>query len=141
MQLVQVTAWGEEHGLIATYPNAVPFDDFKNFPPEQKEKMRKQKKEDERMVKVRYVHHEEKEQGRYKQAYVKYAGDPIQMYNLINDYEYTLALGLVNEINSMKTVEREGLQSVDGKDVSKDGTPLSKDRPKRVHECFPIGFK
>lgn len=141
VQLVQVTAWGEEHGLISTLPNAVPFDDFKNIDPANKEKMRKQKKEDERMVKVRYINHEEGSQGRFRQPYVKYAGEPIQMYNLIHDYEYTLPLGFVNEINEMKAVEREGLQSVDGRDISNDGAPLKKDRFKRVHECFPIGFK
>lgn len=141
VQVVRATACGEEHGLIGTLPNAVAFDDFKNISPEHKEKMRKQKKEDERMVKVRYINHEEQERGRYKQPYVKYAGEPIHIYNLIHDEEYSLPLGLVNEINDMKSVQREGLQSVDGKEINGSGEPLKKDKFKRVHECVPVGFK
>lgn len=141
MTLLQVTSWGEEHGLIATFPNSVKFDDFKHVAPEIKEKLKKKKKDDERMVKCRYINHQEKELGRYKQPYVKYAGEPIRMYNLIHNHEYTLPMGLIDSINEMETPVREGLQSVGGKDVNTDGTPLSKDRKEKIHEVIPVGFK
>ena len=139
MQIRQVTAWGEEHGLIATYPNAVPNNDFQYADPSIKESLKKLKKEDSKLVKVRYINHLEKSRGRFKQPYCKYAGEAIQQYNLIHDHEYTLPLGLVKDVNAMRMPIREGLQSVDGKDV-KGGSPLTRDSEDRIHEFVNTSF-
>lgn len=139
--MLLATASGEQHGLIRTLPNSVPFDDFKSMKPEHAENMRKQKKEDARRVKARYINHEERENGRLDKPYCKYAGDPIEQYHLIHDYEYTLPLGMVNEVNESRMPVREGLQSVDGNPVNKDGSPLARDKTKRVHELVPTSFK
>lgn len=133
------TSWGEEHGLINTYPNAVAFDDFKHLDPSLKESMRKRKKEDAKMVKVRYINHEEREKGRLQKPYCRYAGDPIQQYNLIHDFEYELPLGFVKEVNESRIAVREGLQSVDGVDVN-NGAPVGKDKVKRHHELVSCSF-
>lgn len=137
--MIQVTATGEEHGLLGTLPNAVPFTDFKNYKPEMRERLRKEQKEDSRMVKTRYINHPEGVLGRCSKTYVRYAGEPLMRYHLIHDYEYTLPLGFVNEINESRTTVREGLQSVDGKDVN-NGAPLAKDAYVRCHELVPVKF-
>jgi hypothetical protein len=139
--VLQSTATGEIHGLLESLPNAVPFDDFKNMKAADAEKMRKQKKEDERMVKAKYINHQDKQLGRLEKVYCRYAGEPIQKWKLIHDYEYTLPMGLIDEVNQSKIPVREGLQSVDGKDINRDGSPLQKDRYDRIHELVPCSFK
>lgn len=139
MHITQVTATGEEHGLINSYPNAVPFDDFKNLDPSKKEDMKKLKKEDAKIVKARYINHEEGAKGRLKKPYCRYAGDPILQYNLIHDYEYEVPLGFVREVNESRLPVRSGLQSVDGEDVN-SGAPVAKDSVKRHHELVPVSF-
>ena len=139
MLIKQVTAWGEEHGLINTYPNSVPFDDFKNLDPSKKEEMKKMKKEDSKMVKARYINHEEGSKGRLQKPYCRYAGDPILQYNLIHDHEYELPYGFVREVNESRVAVREGLQSVDGKDVN-NGSPVARDSTKRHHELVSTSF-
>lgn len=138
--MIQVTATGEEHGLLGTLPNAVAFTDFKNYKSERREELRKEKKEDARMVKARYINHDEGSKGRCSKSYLKYAGDPIMRYHLIHDHEYTLPMGFINEINESRTPVREGLQSVDGVDVN-NGAPMDKDTFVRTHELVPCSFK
>lgn len=140
MNVVQVTATGEEHGLINILPNSVPDDDFKHADPKIKEKLRKQRKKHAEMVKVRYINHEEGPTGRWKNTYCKYAGDPLRQYNLIHDHEYELPYGLVEQINEAKKTQLAGLQSVDGRNVQSDGNPLQKDKKITVHECVPASF-
>ena len=103
--------------------------------------MRKQKKEDEKLVKARYYNHEYKENGRLYKPYVKYAGDPIRIYNLIHDHTYELPLGFIEEVNAVTIPVREGLQEVDGKSVTNDGSPLNKDSVRREHELVPTSFR
>lgn len=140
MALTLVNAMGEQHGLLASLPNSVPFDDFKNYAPELREKLRKEKKENDRLVKVRYINHQEQARGRFEQPYVT-PGEPIQIWRLIHDHEYTLPYGFVKQINDLRGVQREGLQSVDGKEVQNSGAPIQRDKPMRIHECVPVSFK
>jgi hypothetical protein len=135
-----LTAWGEQHGLIGQLPNAVQDNDFKYFEPKQKEEKKKERKEDARIVRARYINHEEKERGRLKKPYMKYAGDPILLFNLIHDYEYMLPMGFIKEVNSYKMPVREGLQMVDGKEVNPGAKPTERDSFKRVHELVPCAF-
>jgi len=138
--IVQCLSTGEQHGLIGTLPNSVPFDDFKNMKTEHAEKMRKQKKEDSKVVKARYINrrgiHE-----RLEKPYCKYAGDPIQLYKLVPEMVYSLPLGFINEVNESQGIPlRADLQSIDGKDVNNDGTPLQRDRYEKIHELVPVSF-
>ena len=137
--LIRVTHTGEKHGLIQTLPNAVPFDDFKNAAPEIKEKLKKKKKDDEKLVKVRYINHEEQETGRFEQPYVTH-GQPIQIWRLIHGHEYMMPMGFVNQINELRKPVRTDLQEVDGKHINDNGAPLTKEGIKRVHEVVPAGF-
>lgn len=136
--LVMVTAAGEQHGLINTLTNAVPFDDFKHMEPSVKAKVEKEKKEDSRMVKVEYIARAKNE--RLDKHYCRYSGDPIQQWHMIPGYTYEVPYGLVKEVNSASMPKRSGLLSVDGKDVN-GGAPLEADKDGEwIHKLIPCGF-
>lgn len=139
-QVVMATATGEQHGLINTLTNSVPFDDFKNMTPEMKAKCQKEKKEDSRIVKARYINHRGGHE-RLSKPYCRWAGDPIQMYHLIPGRTYELPIGFINEVNAVRMPKRSGLVSVDGQDILKDGAPLDKDTAgEAIHELVPASF-
>jgi len=131
--VVMVTEFGEEHGLINTLQNSVPDDDFKDFTPENKEKMKKQKKEDSRMVKARYINHRGNHE-RLSTPYMKYAGEPIRMYHLIPGYTYELPKGFVDQVNDHKGLAQRSDRVVNDKVMTKDQSPL------KLHELVPISF-
>ena len=137
-----LTAQGEKHGLINELPNNVPFDDFKKMKPEAREKVLKEKKEDSRKVKARYINYVGFNE-RLTKPYCRYAGDPLQIWHFIPNHVYEVPLGLVNEVNDpAKTIpKREGLQSVGGEAVNANGEPLGRDmRGDRIHEFVSVAF-
>ena len=141
-QLILATAQGEQHGLINTLTNSVPFDEFKNFSPEHKKEMERQKKEDSKIVKAEYMNSRGRHE-RLTKPYCKYSGDPIRVYHLIPGKVYELPLGFINEVNdTMKYIpKRADLISVDGQSVRKDDRPLEKDAPGDwLHKLIPAGF-
>lgn len=136
------TAGGEEHGLINTLTNSVPFDDFKNMTPANKEKLKKEKKEDDKIVKVEYINSRGKHE-RLTKPYCRYAGDPIQIYHLIPGKIYELPMGFVKEVNDplKKIPKRSGLVSVNGESINADESPLSRDQEgEQIHRLVPAGF-
>lgn len=138
--VIQATVSGEQHGLINTLTNSVPFDDFKHMTPEMKEKVKKEKKEDARLVKARYINHRGMHE-RLTKSYCRYSGDPILQYHLIPGREYELPIGFIKEVNDVRMPVRSGLVSVDGKSINNDESPLSKDLPgERLHELVPTSF-
>lgn len=141
-KLLRATASGEQHGLINTLTNHVPFDDFKGMSPSAKAKMEKEKKEDARLVKAEYMNNRGRHE-RLTKPYCKYAGDPIQIWHFIPGYVYEVPLGLVNEVNDAckHLKKRSGLVSVDGEQVNKDGTPLEEDKDGEwLHRFVGVGF-
>jgi len=141
-ELMMATASGEIHGLINTLTNSVPFDEFKNFKPEYKKEMERQKKEDSRLVKAEYMNSRGNHE-RLTKPYCKYAGDPIQIWHFIPGKTYNVPMGLVNEVNDKNKVmkRREGLVSVDGDEVQKSGAPLGRDEDGPwLHKFVPITF-
>lgn len=140
MKVVMCTTAGEEHGLINTLTNSVIFDDFKNMTPANKAKCEKEKKEDARVVKARYINHRGRHE-RLSKPYCRWAGDPIQQFHLIPGYTYDLPMGFVKEVNEVRVPKRSGLVSVDGQDLNAHGAPLDKDTPgEAIHELVPINF-
>lgn len=127
-QLMMSTASGELHGLINTLTNSVPFDEFKNFKPEHKKELEKQKKEDSKLVKAEYMNSRGRHE-RLTKPYCRYAGDPIQIWHFIPGKTYEVPLGLVKEVNdsTKKLPRRSGLVSINGESVRKDESPLDKD--------------
>ena len=142
-QIVQVTAAGEEHGLINTLANSVPFDEFKSMKPEYKKQMEAEKKEDNKIVKAEYMNSRGRHE-RLTKPYCKYAGDPILIFHLIPGKVYELPYGMIKEVNdaSKYVPKRSGLVSIDGSSVNKDESPLSKDEAGDwLHRLVPIGFQ
>ncbi len=138
-QVMMATASGEQHGLINTLTNSVPFDDFKSMTPENKAKLIKEKKEDARLVKAEYMNSRGRHE-RLVKPYCKYAGDPICIYNLIPGKVYELPLGMVNEVNEKVMPKRSGLiEGATTMDCS--GAPLDKDESGDwIHKLIPVGF-
>jgi len=141
-QLLQATATGEQHGLINTLTNSVPFDDFKNMKPEHKKELERQKKEDARIVKAEYMNSRGRHE-RLTKPYCKYAGDPIQIWHCIPGKVYEVPMGLVNEVNDKNKImkKREGLLEVDGKPVQSSEAPLGRDEEGDwLHRFSPVSF-
>lgn len=140
--LVMATATGEQHGLINTLTNSVPFDDFKNMKPEHKKEMESQKKEDSRLVKAEYMNSRGRHE-RLTKPYCKYSGDPIQIWHFIPGRVYQVPYGLVQEVNDKNKIikKREGLVSVDEKPIQASGAPLQRDEDgEYLHKFVPVSF-
>lgn len=137
--ITAVTANGEEHGLIGQLPNAVAFDDFKSVAPENKEKCRKELAHRKKLTKGRYINRDNTNE-RLEKTYSAGPGEPLQQYRLIPDHVYDLPMGFIDEVNASSMPVRADLLSVDGKNVSNDGSPTTKDRVIRLHEIVPVGF-
>ncbi len=140
--IAMATASGEEHGLINTMTNCVPWDEFKNMKPEHKKELERQKKEDARLVKVEYQNSRGKHE-RLTKPYCKYAGDPIQIWHFIPGKTYEVPLGLVKEVNDKSKImpKRSGLVSIDGEALKKDESPLEQDHEgDYLHRFFAAGF-
>lgn len=141
-KLLMATASGEQHGLVNTLTNSVPFDDFKNMKPEHKKELERQKKDDCKLVKAEYMNSRGRHE-RLTKPYCKYAGDPIQIWHFIPGKVYEVPFGLVNEVNDKTKImkKREGLVSIDGSSVTKDEIPLSRDEEGEwLHKFVASGF-
>ena len=139
-KVLTATANGEQHGLINTLTNSVEFNDFKHMDGKTKAILEKEKKEDARVVKARYINHQGMHE-RLDKPYCRYAGDAIQMFHLIPGYSYDLPMGFIKEVNSMKRTQRSGLVSLDDKNVMPDGSPLAQDQSAGlIHELVPTTF-
>ncbi len=135
MQLKKVTSWGEEHGLINMLDNSVPARSYDEMKPEAKKKLEAERKEDSKLVKAKYLNkngvHE-----RLDKPYVRYAGDPIQIWHLIPNQEYEIPYGLVKEINDKRHNPKKRSDILDA-----NGVPTLKDEEQEpLHRLIPIGF-
>lgn len=139
MQIKMVTANGEEHGLINTLSNHSPEKGDNGINPKIKSAYDKRRKDDAKMVKARYIAKNTAE--RLDKPYCRYAGDPIHMYHLIPGYVYELPMGFIEEINEMQMPQRSGLVSLNGENITSDGSPLAEDRMiERTHQLVPVSF-
>jgi hypothetical protein len=140
--LLMATAGGEQHGLINTLTNSVPFDEFKHMSPEHKKDMEAQKKRDSRFVKAEYMNSRGRHE-RLTKPYCKYAGDPVQIWHFIPGRVYEVPLGLVDEVNDKNKImkKRSGLLEVDGQPVARNNAPLAEDEEGScLHKFVAVGF-
>ena len=140
--IVMATSSGEQHGLVNTLTNSVPFDDFKHMKPEHKKELERQKKEDARIVRAEYMNSRGRHE-RLTKPYCKYSGEPIQIWHFIPGKVYEVPLGLVNEVNDKNKImkKREGLIEVDGKPVQRNESPLQQDEEGEwLHKFSPVNF-
>ena len=131
--VVQATASGEVHGKLGVIANSVKSDGFEHMKPETKAKAEKLKKEESRIVKARYINHQESA-GKLEMPYCRWGGDLISNWRFINNHIYDLPLGLVNQVNGTSLTERSKLDTDD-----RNGAP-KKTGIKRIHEFIPVGF-
>lgn len=135
-----LTVNGEAHGLINTIGNSVAFDDFKHMDAKTKAKCEKEKKEECKMVRARYIHKKGNNE-RLQKAYCRWSGEPIRLYNLIPGHVYELPYGFIKEINEKKGIQRSGLVEVDGQAIRNDNSPLDKDTMvDGDHLLIPVEF-
>lgn len=130
----RVTASGEEHGLIKTLANSVPAHNFEKFSAEMKTKLEKQKKHENSVVKARYINHRGMHE-RLTKPYMRWAGDPIQMWHLIPGEVYDLPMGFVEEVNAAKLAKRSEVLDANGMPTKKEGQAIT------IHELVPISFE
>lgn len=131
--IVMVTEYGEQHGLVNTLPNSCPDNGFKHMEPDAKSKCEKLKKEENKMVKARYINHRGTHE-RLSKPYMRWAGDTIKMYHLIPGQVYDLPYGFVKEVNESRGLEQRSDMVVGDRVRTKDGNPL------KIHELVPISF-
>ncbi len=130
-----VSASGEKHGIINRVGNSVPDDGFKRFPEKDRSAMRKLKEEESRIVKARYINHRGPNE-RLSKPYMRWAGDPIDMWHMIPGEVYDVPMGLVKEINDPNKRLAQRSEVVDAR-----GIPTKKDGPGlQIHELVPISF-
>jgi hypothetical protein len=135
-ELKKVTPDGREHGLVNEVANSVAFDDFAKFKEKDRENMRKQKKEDARLVKAQYLNKKGKGE-MLERPYCRYAGDTIQSWKFIHGETYEVPIGLVNEVNNplYRPRKRAGLLN------PKTGIALETDEYEEpMHRFVPVGF-
>lgn len=130
-----VSPWGESHGLINFIASSVADNDFKHMKPEIKAKAVKAKKEDNEMVKARYINHRGQHE-RLSKPYYRWAGDVIQFWHFIPGFEYEVPRGLINEVNSVHAKLPKRSQVLDSQ-----GIPTKVDgAPEVIHEFVPVTF-
>ena len=142
MRITLATSAGEEHGLINSIPNRVPHDGFKMMSPENRVKLEKEKKEDNKMVKAEYINSRGQNE-RLTMAYCQYAGDPIEQYHFIPGHKYDVPLGLIKKVNDRATImpRRAGLISIEGTPMKNDESPMDRDSTGDwVHRFVAPGF-
>jgi hypothetical protein len=134
--MIEMTAEnGEKHGLINKLANSVSYDDFKNMDVKTKALCLKAKDHDNKTVKARYINHRGPQE-RLSRPYMRWAGDPIQMWHFIPDCEYEVPRGLVDEVNDKRKIPQKLSGLLDAK-----GNALMKDAPgQRLHEFVSVGF-
>ena len=134
MSLIQVTSWGEEHGLLKKIANSVQGDGYKYMNPEQKAEAERKKKRDSKKIKARYLNSRGKHE-RLTRPYTLGAGEPIEFWHFIPGNVYDVYQGLVDDVNSKRPIIREGKCDEDG------NNPTLKDQADEpLHQFVPAFF-
>lgn len=135
MELKKVASWGEEHGLINMLENSVGPKAYDDMKPDSKKKLEAERKEDSKLVKAKYLNKNGPHE-RLDKPYVKYAGDPIQVWHLIPNQEYDLPYGLIKEVNNPRHSPPKRSEILDS-----SGRPTMKDEVSEpIHRLIPVGF-
>ncbi|HAM53721.1 MAG TPA: hypothetical protein DCP92_24640 [Nitrospiraceae bacterium] len=131
MEMTQRTASGFEHGLINTIANSVPFDpEFKKFDEKTREELKKKRKEDEKLVKARYLNSRGANE-RLERPYCQASGGPITQWVFLHDHVYTIPKGLFDDVNAQAPLaQRSDLCDVNGKPIPKEGSG------EKIHRFF-----
>lgn len=131
----KVTAWGEKHGLINVIASSVEDNGFKHFKPEMKAKAEKKRKEENEIVKAKYLNSRGQNE-RLSKPYCRWAGDPIQFWHFIPGEEYEVPRGLIDEVNSphARLPKRSQICDANGVPTQVDGAS------EIIHQFVPVAF-
>lgn len=134
MSLTLRTESGLEHGLINTIGNSVPDDGMKRFAEKDRASMEKKKKDEERIVKARYVNSRGSHE-RLEKPYCHWAGQPITMWRFLHNHVYDVPKGLIDEVNGNPGLpKRSEIVDASGRPTVKDG------QAEKLHTFFPVEF-
>jgi hypothetical protein len=136
MSAEMVTSLGEKHGLINTLANSVPDRGFDHFVKEDtKKKAEALRKEEAKIVKAKYINKNGSHE-RLTKPYMRWSGDPIQIYHLIPGQIYDLPYGFVKEINdpNKKMKIRSQILDINGRPT------LNDQEGEALHQLLPVGF-
>lgn len=129
---------GLQHGLINTLPNSVKDSGFARFPEKDRPNLQKQKKEDARIVKARFLHAKGSPNGspeRLERPYCRWEGEPITMWRFFHDEVYDVPKGLVDEVNAMPAATK--MSDL----VDQTGQPMKMDQKgEKLYRFVPEGF-
>ena len=129
-----VTASGEKHGIINTIANSVKDTGFAHMTPEMKAKCEKQRKEEAKIVKARYLNSRGQNE-RLTKPYMRWAGDNIVTYHLIPGQDYDLPMGFIKEVNSSPGLaKRSEILDSSGQPTKVEGAA------EKIHQLVPVGF-
>ena len=133
--MLEVTESGEEHGLINSVANSVKDNGWQHMEPDVKAKVEKERKEDAKKVKARYINHRGAHE-RLTKPYCRYPGDKIDTWHLIPGKTYELPMGFIKEVNDpgKRLPRRSQVLDANGRPTEKDGVA------EQIHELVPITF-
>ena len=135
MKRQYVTANGEVHGLVNSVGNSVKGQgNFEHMTAENKAKAEKERKEDQKIVKARYINYRGPNE-RLDKMYMRWAGEPIEKYHFIPNEIYEVPMGLVKEINGNPGLaKRSEVLDADGVPTKVEGQAI------KTHEFVPVSF-
>ena len=134
-ELELVSPTGERHGLINSVANSVKDDGFKNMTPENKTRAEKKKKDEQRLIRARYLNSRGSNE-RLTKPYMRWGGEPIQTWHFIPGEIYMLPKGLVDEVNDPNKRIPKRMDLLDSK-----GIPMKADSfHDPIHSFVPVDF-
>lgn len=124
---------GERHGIINVVANSVKDNNFAHMTPETKTKAEKLKKEEQTIVKARYVNYQGHNE-RLTFPYMRWCGENINTWHLIPGEVYDVPMGLVKQVNDPMKRKPRRSDLLDAQ-----GIPLPKDAaPEIIHELIVL---
>jgi hypothetical protein len=139
--ILRTTASGVVHGLVNRVANSIQTDGFEHMKPDMKAKCIKEKAENAKIVKARYVN---KDPGSIlEMPYTLGGGEPIDSWVFLDQEVYDVPKGLVKQVNGTQWVQRNKDDSTE--EVGK-GTSSFKDSGEKIigrirqHQFFPVAM-
>jgi len=136
MEILRKTATGIEHGLLTTLVNHVSkAEAFKKLDTKRKEEIESRNKRNSALKKVRYINYRDQKRGYKCMDYSNGPGEPLHLFKFLHGQVYTIPLGLVELLNSKRTMRPVRADSLD-----ENGLPRPKDEMERLEEFVPAEF-
>lgn len=122
-----------KHGCVNVLASSVKDTDLSNLPEKKREEAKKLRKEDQTIVKARYLNSKGEE---LNKPYLRWAGENITQWRFLHDHVYEVPRGLVKEVNdeTQALPVRSELLDASGTPTTKEGAGI------KEHQFVPVGF-